>query len=154
LSLASEKIKCFTLIRQSFLSIKDKKSDSFRVLLNMLVVQNPIQECRWGYLVGPLIMPLCGLGFLFAKRSVCCQATSFEFWLTKGWKGPFLCSLRTHFCVWRGSMLYKAFCLVFHGSHSNNCKHIFLNGLRLHFCKFFIVSYRFLTQIFHVQDWN
>ncbi len=43
--------------------------------------------------------------------------------LTKGFKGPFV-NLRAHSRVWMGSMLYKAFCLVYHGSSSNNRKHL------------------------------
>jgi len=34
-----------------------------------------------------------------------------------------LCYLRAHSRVWMCSMLYKAFCLVYHGSHPNNRKH-------------------------------
>jgi len=81
--------------------------------------------------------PSLWLGFLFVKCSrltgfcvvawlcsVCCQATFklLRIWLTKGFKGPFVI-LRAHSCVWMGSMLYKAFCLVYHGSHPNNCEH-------------------------------
>ncbi len=40
----------------------------------------------------------------------------------KGFKGPFVI-LRAHSRVWIGSMLYKAFCLVYHGSSSNNREH-------------------------------
>jgi len=43
--------------------------------------------------------------------------------LTKGSKGPFVI-LHAHSRVWMGSMLYKAFCLVYHGSCPNNCEHI------------------------------
>ncbi len=47
---------------------------------------------------------------------------AFGFRLTKGFQVPFVI-LRTHSRVWMGSMLYKAFCLVYHGSHPNNHKH-------------------------------
>ncbi len=52
-----------------------------------------------------------------------------SFWnrLTKGSKGPFVI-LYAHSRVWMGSMIYKAFCLVYHGSRSNNHKHIFVSA--------------------------
>ncbi len=43
--------------------------------------------------------------------------------LTKGFKGPFA-NLSAHSRVGMGLMLYKAFCLVYHGSHPNNREHI------------------------------
>ncbi len=53
--------------------------------------------------------------------SVYCQATFKlpRIWLTKGFKGLFVI-LHAHSRVWMGSMLYKAFCLVYQGSHPNN----------------------------------
>jgi hypothetical protein len=71
--------------------------DGFKVLLDMFVVQNLLQEYCWGCLVGhPYIASL----WLAPKRvlclslsfSVCCQATSsfLGFRLTKGLKDPFV----------------------------------------------------------------
>jgi len=91
------------------------------------VVQNMIQDYRWGCLVGHPYIACLWLGFsicetLAPKRvlrrslALFCLLPgyfqSFGFRLTKGFKGPFVI-LPTHSRVRRGSMLYKAFCLVF-----------------------------------------
>jgi len=52
---------------------------------------------------------------------MCVAELRSSFW-TKGFKGPFVI-LRAHSRVWIGSMLYKASCLVYHGSSSNNREH-------------------------------
>ncbi len=105
----------------------------------MLVVQNLIQEYRWGpgSLVGHpyltslwLGSPICDV--LAPKRvlrrslALFCLLPGYKLWILVNKRVKWsLCYLHTHFCVWRWSMLYKAFCLVFHGPHSNNCEHIF-----------------------------
>lgn len=55
---------------------------------------------------------------------MCVAELRSSFWksVNKGFKGPFV-NLRAHSRVWIGSMLYKAFCLVYHGSSSNNREH-------------------------------
>jgi len=55
--------------------------------------------------------------------------------LTKGSKGPFV-TLRVHYHVWMGSMLYKAFCLVYHRLRPNICEHrcmcMYLASVKFH----------------------
>jgi len=91
----------------------------------------------WGRLVGRPYITSLWLGSLKCVSrlkgfcvvawlcSLCCQASS-EFRLTiNGVKG-FHCYLRTHSCVWRGQCYTRPLCLIFHGSHSNNHKHLFI----------------------------
>ncbi len=105
----------------------------------MFVVRNLIQEYWSGRLVGHPYIASLWLGFpiceALAPKSVLrqslalfCLLPGHKLWISvnKGVKG-FLCYLCAHFCVWRGSMLCKAFCLVFHGSHSNNCEQILIH---------------------------
>ncbi len=107
----------------------------------MFVVQNLIQEYWWGCLVGHPYIASLWLGFsiceaLAPKRvlhrslALFCLLPgyfqAFENSVNKG--GSKVPLLFTRPCrVWRGSMLYKAFCLVYHGSHSNNRKHKYNN---------------------------
>ncbi len=104
----------------------------------MFVVQNLIKEYQCGCLVGHPYIASLWLGFsiceAFTPKRVLRRRLAL-FCLLPGYFQAFdnlvnqrvqrsLCYLRAHSRVWRGSMLYKAFCLVYHGSHSNNREHI------------------------------
>jgi hypothetical protein len=112
--------------------------DGFKVLLEMFLVRNQIQEYWWGCLVGHPYIASLWLGFsicealkpkrvLGSSLALFCLLPgyfqAFGFSVNKGVQRSF-CYLRTHSRVKMGSMLYKAFCLVYHGSHPNNREHI------------------------------
>jgi len=79
-------------------------SSGFKVLLEMFTVRNQIHN---------------KLGDAWWENLV-----------NKGFKGPFVI-LRAHSRVWMGSMLNKAFCLAYHGSHPNICKHVFHKNYKI-----------------------
>jgi hypothetical protein len=89
----------------------DKKLDSFRVILNMFVVQNLIQEYWWGHLVGypyiaslwlrfPICEVLAPIRVLRHSLALFCLLPGYKLRISvnKRVKGS-LCYLRAHFRV-------------------------------------------------------